>query len=173
MKILITGIAGTGKSTIVPALQERGITAIDLHEIPGLCFWQNKKNKEQVEYTSVHSQDWFDDKERLCDIGRLKEILGQHDDIVIACTAGDSQKDYLPLFDKIILLQCSPEVLIHRLQTRTNKSGFGKTAAEQDDNIEWQKEFDPFLLSHGAIPVNTEKTLDEVVDEIIKIIKAT
>jgi broad-specificity NMP kinase len=44
MKILITGIAGTGKSTIVPALQERGITAIDLHDVPGLCFWQNKKN---------------------------------------------------------------------------------------------------------------------------------
>jgi broad-specificity NMP kinase len=61
----------------------------------------------------------------------LKEILGQYDDIVIACTAGDSQKDYLPLFDKVILLQCNPETIIHRLQTRTNKSGFGKTAAEQ------------------------------------------
>jgi len=114
MKTLITGIAGTGKSTIVDALNKRGVDAIDLHDVPGLCFWQDKQTKEKVEYTPVHSPDWFDTVNRLCDIEKLKGILSKYDDIVVAGTAGDNQDKYFPLFDKIILLQCSPEVLIIR-----------------------------------------------------------
>ena len=68
-------------------------------------------------------------------------------------------------------MQSNPETLIHRMQTRVNKSGYGKTEAEQEDNIEWQKEYDPLLISLGAIPVNTAKDLDSVVDKIIEIIK--
>lgn len=171
MKVLITGIAGTGKSTIVKSLNDRGVTSIDLHDVPGLCFWQDKQTKKKVEYTPIHSPDWFDTVSRLCDIDQLKTLLDQQKDIVMAGTAGDNQMEYFPLFDKIILLQCAPDVLIKRMQTRTNKSGYGKTKAEQDDNIEWQKTFDPQVLSYGAIPVNTDGNLDEVVGKIIKILK--
>jgi broad-specificity NMP kinase len=171
MKVLITGIAGTGKSTIVKALNERGILAIDLHDVPGLMFWQNKVSKEKVEYSPIHSHEWFDTVDRICDIDKLKNILNEHEDIVVAGTAGDNQLEYFPLFNKIILLQSSPATLVHRMQTRINKSGYGKTKTEQDNNIEWQKEFDPFVLSKGAIPVNTEGEINKVVDKIIDLIK--
>lgn len=172
MKTLITGIAGTGKSTIVKALNEKGVFAIDLHDIPDMFFWQDRKTKEKVTYVPAQSREWFDTVDRLCDIDRLKEILNQHDNIVVAGTASGNQAEYLSLFEKIILLQCDSKTLTHRLQTRTNKSGFGKTKAEQEDNVEWQKEFDPFVLSRNAIPVNTEVNLDDVVDKIIGVIKA-
>lgn len=167
MKILITGIAGTGKSTIVKALNERGVVAIDLHDVSGLFFWQDKKTREKVEYSPIHSHDWFDSVERLCDIPKLKELLARDENIVMAGTGGDSQAEYLPLFDKVILLQADPAILVHRMQTRINKSGYGKTKAEQDNNIEWQKEFDPELLSLGAVPINTAGKLDDVVDKIL------
>lgn len=171
MKTLITGIAGTGKSTIVRVLKERGIISVDLHDVPGLFFWQNKNTKQKVEYSPVHSEDWFDTVDRLCDINILKELLTQYQDVVMAgTTSGPNQKEFLSVFDKIILLQSDPKTLVHRMQTRTNKSGYGKTEAEQEDNIEWQKEFDPQILSYGAIPVNTEGELNRVVDEIITII---
>jgi broad-specificity NMP kinase len=168
MKVLLTGIAGTGKSTLVKALNERGVFSIDLHDVPGLFFWQDKETKQKVEYSPVESREWFDTVDRLCDIERLKKILSQHKDIVAAGTiSGSNQKEFLSLFDKIILLQANPNTLLHRLQTRTNKSGYGKTKSEQDDNIEWQKEFDPEMLSLGAVPVSTESKLDVVVDKII------
>lgn len=168
MKVLITGIAGTGKSTIIEALNKRGIDAVDLHDVPDLFFWQDRRTAEKVPYAPVHSQKWFDTMERLCDLEKLKEILNQYDDIIMAGTiSGDDQKQFLSLFDKIILLQANPDTLIHRMQTRINKSGYGKTKVEQDDNIAWQKEYDSLLISYGAIPVNTEGSLDEVADKII------
>ncbi len=168
MKILLTGIAGTGKSTIVQELNKRDIFSIDLHEVPNMFFWQNMKTKQKVPYTPVHSKQWFDTMERLCDIELLKKILSQYSNVVMAGTTGQSnRKEFLSFFDKVILLQASPEILVHRLQTRTNTSGFGKTNAEQEDNIEWQKEFDPELLSYGAIPIHTEGDLTATVDQII------
>jgi len=173
MKVLITGIAGTGKSTIVKELNKKGIAAIDLHNVPGLFFWQDKETKKAVEYAPVRSKEWFDIVDRLCDIEKVEEIFAEQPGIVMAgSTSGSNQKEFFSLFDKIILLQNNPETLVHRMQTRTNKSGYGKTEAEQEDNIEWQKEYDPLLLSLGAIPVNTEGDLDSVVDKIIEIIKS-
>lgn len=172
MKMLLTGIAGTGKSTIVRTLNERGIFSLDLHDISGLFFWQDKETKEKVKYTPVESREWFDTVDRLCDIPKLKEILSKYEDIVVAgTTSGSNQEEFLSLFDKIILLQANPQTLVNRMQRRTNKSGYGKTKAEQDDNIEWQKEFDPKILSYGAIPVSTEVELNDVVDKIIVLIK--
>jgi hypothetical protein len=57
------------------------------------------------------------------------------------------------------------------METRTNKSGFGKTKAEQADNLEWQKEYDPELISYGAIPVSTEGDLNDVADRVVKLIR--
>ncbi len=172
MKTLLTGIAGTGKSTLIKALKEKGIPAIDLHDIPGLFFWQDKETKQAVEYSPVHSKEWFDTVDRLCNISMLKELLAAHEEIVMAgTTSGSNQKEFLGLFDKIILLQANPETLVNRMKTRTNTSGYGKTAAEQEDNVEWQKEFDPLLLSLGAVPVNTERPLEEVADSIVTIIQ--
>lgn len=173
MKVLITGIAGTGKSTIAKELTKRGVATIDLHDVPGLFFWQDKKTKETIEYAPVHSKEWFDAVDRLCDIKKMNELLARQPDIVMAgSTSGSNQKEFFSLFDKIILLQGDPETLVHRMQTRTNKSGYGKTEAEQEDNIEWQKEYDPLLISLGAIPVSTVGELDDVVDKIIEIIKS-
>lgn len=172
MKVLLTGVAGTGKSTLVKALNERGIVSLDLHDVPELFSWRDNKTKEKVEYAPVESVEWFNTVERLCDIPMLKELLSQHEDIVAAGTTGESnQEEFLSLFDKVILLQADIQTLIYRMQTRTNRSGYGKTKAEQDDNVEWQKEFDPKILSFGAIPVSTEGELNDVVDKIITLLK--
>lgn len=171
MKILITGIAGTGKSTLIEMLNQKGVIATDLHDVEGLFFWQDKKTKEKIEYLPLKSKERFESVERICDIAKLKNILTQHLDVVMAgTTSGDEQLEFLSLFDKIILLQSEPSTLIHRMTTRINKSGFGKTKAEQDDNLEWQKEYDSALLSYGAIPFSTEGEVDFVAGNLIQLI---
>ncbi len=170
MKILITGVAGTGKTTMSKALKERGILAMDFSDIKGLCFWRDKKTKEKIEYYKpIENAEFFDIHERICDTKQLKEVLDQHQDIVITGVAAGNQTEYLSLFDTVFLLQCSAETFLHRMRTRD--AIFGKTKAEQDLVVEWQKTFDPLLLSHGAIPINTEGSLETVVDKVIAQIK--
>lgn len=165
MKVLITGVSGTGKSTISKALRERGLTAIDFSDIRGMCFWKDLKTNEKVQYSPIQSPDWFENRDYFCDLDRLKEVLSQHENLIMTGVTSGNIAEYLPLFDKVILLQCQPETFTHRMATRV--AIFGKTQAERDDVIEWQKEFDPLLLSHGAIPINTEGELDDVVDKIV------
>jgi hypothetical protein len=50
---------------------------------------------------------------------------------------------------------------------KTRETLWGKTKAEQDYTIKWQKEFDFQCLSNSAIPINTEGTLDAVVKKIL------
>lgn len=49
MKILITGVAGTGKTTALAELQKRGYLVIDL-DATGLCRWRNKETGAYDEY---------------------------------------------------------------------------------------------------------------------------
>ena len=168
MTILLTGVAGTGKSTLAKALRERGFFTVDFSEAPGMCFWQDSATKEKVIYSPVHSREWFQNKAFICDIEKLKEIINKQDDIIMTGVASGNQTEYFPLFDKVILLQCNPETSVYRMQTRN--TAYGKTKAEQDDMIEWQKEFNPLLLSQGAIPVSTEGELETVVDKIVALI---
>jgi len=169
MKILITGIAGTGKSTIVNALKDRGVTAIDLHDVQDLFCWKNIKTGKLIEYSPVQSTEWFEENGRFCNRDKLKEILNQYDDVIAAGTASEEQKEFISYFDKVILLQCDIDTVIHRMKTRNNKSGYGKTKAEQEDNIKWQDEFDSLLISLGAVPVDTSGNLDDVVTKIISL----
>jgi broad-specificity NMP kinase len=172
MKVLITGVAGTGKSTIAKALRQRNLFAVDFSDVKDMCFWQDVKTGEKVEYSPVHSHEWFLTVKRICDINILKQILAQKDDVIVAGVASGNMNEYLPLFDKVILLQCGSQENILRLKSRDNPSGYGKTEIEQKDNLEWQKNFDPQLLSYGAIPVNTEGDLEVVVDKIVTLIDA-
>lgn len=171
MSILLTGVAGTGKSTIVAELKRRGVDAIDLHDVKGLLFWQDKKTKQRVSYVPGVPREWFSTVDCLCDIDMLKKMLAEHPDAIMAGTAGGNLQEYLPLFDKVVLLQADPQTLVHRMQTRTNKTGFGKAKSEQDDNIEWQKAFDPLVLSLGAIPLDTSGDIASTLDRIVELSK--
>lgn len=165
MKILITGVSGTGKSTIAKALKERGINAIDFADIPNLCYWRDKTTKERVEYITSEDADLLNSRERVCDIDKMNEILNQYEDLIMTGVASNNQDEYFGLFDKVLLLQCNPETFVHRLKTRA--SVFGKTQTEQNFIVEWQKWFDPKLISQGAIPINTEDSFDQTLNKIL------
>lgn len=165
-KIYITGISGTGKSAVARELEKRGIYAISIDEIDGLCCWRNKKTGEQVEYFDG-GKNWFENYDWMCDAEKLKELMNVDKDLVIVAGIAGNQNSYLSLFDKIFVLHCKPEIFITRVLERDTNDGFGKSPSEQEFLLNLYQGFEKDLIDKGAIQVNVEKSVSEVVVEIL------
>src|SRR5690349_5758550 len=124
MRILITGIGGSGKTTTIQELESRGDIAIDLDKT-GLCYWENKETGEKETYTAGAGSAWIEAHSWKLDIPALAEFLKTFPadkDVYIGGKIASSQFGEVgKLFDKIFLLRPSDEVLAHRQSTRTNK----------------------------------------------------
>lgn len=162
----ITGISGTGKSTIASELKKYDYAVFDIDAISGLCHWKHKKTGEEAFYSTGVGKEWLEAHDWICDFERLGQLIkGQPQDAVVVGIASN-QEEYLKLFDKIFLLYCSEETFIKRLNTRSDGNNFAKDNSEQQQVLSWYKDFQNRVVRLGAIPINTERLLEVVVKEI-------
>lgn len=165
-KFYITGISGTGKSTLVKELCRRGIKAFDLDSTK-LCRWKNKNTGEEAWYQSGVGQAWLEVHDYVCDMVELKRLLdAQNGDLVIVAGVASNQDEYLDLFDKIFLLYCREKVFLHRLSIREDNE-FAKEKSEQESLLSWYKDFEEKICKQGAIPINTEAPVSIIAEQIL------
>ena len=169
-KVYITGVSGTGKSTIAKEFEKRGIFTISIDEVEGLCCWRNKKTGVRVEYHFDGGKDWFENYDWMCDSEKLKELINVEKDLVVVAGIAGNQNSYLSLFDKVFVLQCKPEIFIKRVIERDTNDAFGKTPSEQEFLLNLYQNFEKDLLTKGAISINTENPIETVTEEVISII---
>lgn len=166
-KIYITGISGTGKSTVAKELHKKGYSVISIDETPDLCFWINKETKERVFGDHKLDKNFIDSHNWICNIEHLKKLILNNTKPLFATGVVSNQADFIDLFDKTILLQCKPETFISRIENRKDND-FGKDKTAQEVILGWYKKFENELLEKGAISISTEDSLEEVVNNIIK-----
>ena len=137
--ILITGIAGSGKSAVCDKLNKLGYKAYGIENIEGLFTMIDKKTcKPFKDYDNdnlelVKQSDW------ICDKNRLQRLMSKNSKgIVFYCGVASNLNDLLSLFDKIFLLKVSQRVLRERLSTRTSND-FGRTYEVQKWIFSWRK----------------------------------
>ncbi|HRH24666.1 MAG TPA: AAA family ATPase [Candidatus Paceibacterota bacterium] len=164
MKIYVTGVAGSGKSSIVRALAARGVTAIDMDQ--GLCHWENRHTGGMAGWEPGRSEEWYAEHGWMCDVPELSSLLAIHDDIVVVGISSN-QEEYMKFFDKVFVLHSKPETIIARINARTD-SEYGKHPAEQKRLLAWQKSFEEEMAAKGAIPLDGERPIEEVVEDIVK-----
>ncbi len=167
-KYFITGISGNGKSTIARKLKEDNISAIDIDE--GFCKWINKNDKTTAHWHPGKSGDFFDTHDYVCDQDKLFSLIETKSSPVVVVGLADNQKDFLGKFDKVFLFQCDPKVLFERISKRTDND-FGKQKKEQDMILGWYKDFEKEMLSLGAIPIDTSKSVAKVYSSLLTQIK--
>jgi broad-specificity NMP kinase len=148
-RMLLTGMSGTGKSTVIRELALRGYRAIDMDE-PG---WS--------EYAPDGDWIWCED--------RLKEALAHEDgEALFVSGCATNQVRFYPQFDAIVLFSAPAEVLIERLATRTTNS-YGKHPDELAEVLGYLKTVEPRLRRSATHEIDTRAPLDEVVAAVLRL----
>jgi RNase adaptor protein for sRNA GlmZ degradation len=146
-RVLVTGMSGTGKSTVLAALGERGWRHVDADE-DGLV-------DEHPDRTDLR-------------LPELEAILRQprHDRPLVVAATGEGQELLYPLVDHVVVLTAPWPVLQERLLSRTHNT-FGKDPGELERIRADLEDFGPLLLQGADLVVDTSKVrLEEVVDRI-------
>jgi dephospho-CoA kinase len=151
-RILLTGMSGTGKSTVIGELLARGYPAVDMDE-PG---WS--------EYAP--DGDWIWREER------VQDFLSREDSRAIFVSGcATNQAKFYPQFDEIVLLSAPATVLVERLATRTNNP-YGKRPDELAAVLRNLETVEPLLRRRAGHEIDTRAPLDQVVAAVLRIADA-
>lgn len=164
----ITGISGTGKSTVIEELSKRGYSTIDIDDVEGLCHWVNKSSGELADYYTGVGADWLSQHEWICDKTILKkELLSKKSEIVFVCGLADNKTKILPLFQKVFLLQADEDTITKRLTSSGRAHDFGFHEADRKYIFSIAKDFETQSVKAGAIPINTNQPAAQVINTIL------
>jgi broad-specificity NMP kinase len=166
MRYLITGVAGTGKSSAAQELRRRGWAAYDTEE--GFSYYIDKLTGERCAYPKQPSPQWYENHERVFNEEILLNLFKKHKDeplFISSITANQSK--FYPDFDKIFLLSAPDNVITHRLGTRTNNY-FGRHPVDLQRVIGRHQQFDDELKAIGAIEIDATRPVEGMVDKILE-----
>lgn len=150
-RVLLTGMSGTGKSSVVHALASRGHKAVDTDD--GWC-----------EPLPDGRQRWRE--------GAIDQLLATEDvDMLFVAGCEENQARFHRRFDLIILLSAPAEVLVERLASRTSNS-FGKSPGELERVLDDLRAVEPRLRKAADHEIRTTKPLIDVVAEVLRVASA-
>ena len=141
--ILVTGMSGTGKSTVLAELARRGHRVVD-----------------------TDHGDWIErvESEPMWRADRMHALLATPAEgtlFVSGCVA--NQGAFYPQFAAIVLLSVPVDVLVDRLHTRRTND-FGKTDAERAKVLDDLRVFEPLIRAGATDEIVTTRPVAEVAD---------
>jgi adenylate kinase family enzyme len=144
--VLVTGMSGTGKSTALSELAQRGYGVVDTDE----GGWS-----ETVEGPDGPEQLWRE--------GRMVELLA-HDvsDTLYVSGCVANQGRFYDRFDAVVLLSAPVEVVLRRIAARSTND-FGKGEGERERILRDVEAVEPLLRVGCTHEIDTTKPLGEVV----------
>jgi dephospho-CoA kinase len=133
-------MSGTGKSTVLEVLAERGHLTVD------------------TDYDGWTLADgrW--------DTTKMSGLLDREPDVVVAGTV-DNQGDFYDRFDHVVLLTAPLGILIERVSSRTTNP-YGQTADEQAEIARYVQTIEPLLRRTATIELDGQASIDELADAV-------
>lgn len=167
--ILVTGVSGSGKSTVCTELQRRGYTAYDIEDRDGLFTMIDAETGEPFEEFDPNDLAMVKRSEWICDPDALEALLEESrvNETTFCCGTASNMGDIRPLFDDVILLTVGAEELRERLRARENNP-FGKNPEVQDWVLSWKDGWEEELVEHGATMVDADRPVEDTVDAILE-----
>ncbi len=167
----ITGIAGSGKTTVQKELKRRGYDAHDVDD-PEIGGAYNNKTNERVKIPDISERtpDWWAAHSWRIHSGIIEELkIMSADKLIFLCGRASNDLEKAHLFDKLICLDIDDETIRHRLTTRQNDNDYGKSEHELNQILERHQAFVRNCKKHGAKMVDATQPIDQVIEDIVKI----
>lgn len=148
-RVLITGMSGTGKSTLLDELSARGYRTVD------------------TDYG-----DYFElvDGEPLWRTDRIEALLrttpAGGEQVLFVQGTTRNQGAFYPWFEHVVLLSAPADVLIERLTTRTTNP-YGKDPAELAETLRYVETVEPLLRASATLEVVTTIPVQQVADTVL------
>lgn len=165
-RFLITGRQGSGKTTVIKRLDEKGYIAYNTDDIPESTKLENIETGEVVEWPegavdwSKYAWKWQRNK--------IEELLQSGDNVFVgAIVAG--QINYYDMFDQVFVLIVDNDSIRRRLSSHEHDSH--KLPGEIDRIVAKHEEKQKKLVTGKAEPVDANRSCDEIVEEILQRIK--
>lgn len=167
----ITGMSGSGKSTIMAYLKQLGYEVHGVDE-EGYADWINRRSGKIETFDDIDPDfdihSWYTDHDWVLSLEKITQLAhSSKEALVFLCGNAGGEEKALPLFDTVFVLRVDNETLRHRLTHRTNND-FGKHPSELDQIFKWNddKYYEKYV-KHGAIEVDGTMPTKDVVEKIL------
>jgi adenylate kinase family enzyme len=166
-RYLITGMTGTGKTTIAKELQNRGYPAHDTDRVKGLSAWIERTTGLPRPKDFSSAADWVDRYDWLWNGQLLQEFLNAQTQTVFFCGSSSNQENFYNLFTKVFLLEVDEKTLKHRILESKRDHEFGKRPGEIEIILGWLDDFQERTKALGATAIDAIQPLDQVINDIL------
>jgi shikimate kinase len=146
-RVLVTGMSGVGKTTVLDELRRRGYLAVD------------------TDY------DGWELPDGTWDEPRMNDLLSRHGDVIVSGTV-DNQGRFYDRFHHVVLLSAPLNVLIERVTSRTNNP-YGKTPQHRAEIAAYVRTVEPLLRQGATIELDGQRPVSELADAIEKLLRPT
>jgi dephospho-CoA kinase len=165
-RILITGMSGTGKSSVIAELAARGYKAVDA-DGPAYSEWvEVSGDTSALGSAEWGARDWVWREDR------VQALLFTEDaNLLFVSGCAANMGKFLPQFDHVVLLSAPAEVIVERLATRTTNA-YGKRPGEAARTLELMQTIEPRLRRVADHEIDASAPLGDVVATLLRIEEA-